>query len=150
MSGFLLRPARSTDAGAVGAILSGFVDETLWLPRLHSRAEDLSFAGTMIDRGWICVAEDAGRVVGFAAREGGTLHALYVAAPARARGCGRALLRRAQSQADALSLWTFQANTGARRFYLAHGFSEAGRGDGAGNDEGLPDIRYEWRRKEAA
>ena len=55
-----LRPARTTDAGRVGAILSAFIDDTPWMPRIHTRAEDLSFAGMMIDRGWITVAEVAG------------------------------------------------------------------------------------------
>jgi hypothetical protein len=43
-----------------------------------------------------------------------------------------------------LRLWTFQANAGARRFYERHGFgaTEFTAGD---NEEGAPDIRYEWR-----
>jgi hypothetical protein len=36
----------------------------------------------------------------------------------------------------------FQANAGARRFYLRHGFVEAGRTDGRGNEERAPDILY--------
>ena len=33
-------------------------------------------------------------------------------------------------------------NTGARRFYERHGFVEAGRTDGRGNEEGVPDVLY--------
>lgn len=146
MSTLTLRPARSTDAGRTGAILSAFIDETPWLPRLHSRAEDLSFAADMIDRGWVTVAEAAGCVVGFAAREGGYVHALYVEARTRGQGCGAALLRAMQAEVDALSLWTFQANTEAQRFYTRHGFAAGARSDGAHNDEGLPDICMTWER----
>lgn len=42
------------------------------------------------------------------------------------------------------SLWTFQANLGARRFYERHGCRETRRSDG-GNEENLPGILYEYR-----
>jgi ribosomal protein S18 acetylase RimI-like enzyme len=43
-----------------------------------------------------------------------------------------------------LQLWTFQVNTPACRFYERHGFVEAGRTDGSGNEEREPDVRYSW------
>ena len=33
----------------------------------------------------------------------------------------------------------------ARRFYEARAFVEIARGDGSGNEEHQPDIRYAWR-----
>ncbi|MFK7837728.1 MAG: N-acetyltransferase family protein [Sulfitobacter sp.] len=142
-----LRAARSTDAGAVGAILSEFVDTTHWMPRIHTRAEDLAHAGVMIERGWVIVAEEADKVLGFAACNDADLDALYVAGHARGRGVGSALLAQLQDRHPVLELWTFQANTGAQRFYVRHGFVEMERTNGAGNDEKLPDIRYAWRRE---
>jgi GNAT superfamily N-acetyltransferase len=142
----VLRPARATDAGSVGAILSGFIDGTDWMPRVHSRAEDLAHAGVMIDRGWVTVAEVAGRVVGFAACDGHRLNALYVADGERGQGVGAALLGHLQAREPHLRLWTFAANDGAQRFYRRHGFAEVARTDGAQNDEKLPDIRFEWRK----
>jgi GNAT superfamily N-acetyltransferase len=139
--------ARDLDAGAVGAILSEFVDTSDWMPRIHTRAEDIAHAARMIDLGRVHVAEDNGIVVGFCARNGYDLDALYVAADKRGQGVGAALLRHAQSAVDRLELWTFQANTGAQRFYLRHGFIEVQRTDGSGNDEGVPDIQYEWQRE---
>ena len=144
MNAPLLRPARSTDAGTVGGILSEFIDATPWLPRLHTRAEDVGFAGHMIDRGWVSVAERAGAVSGFAACDGENVHALYVAVSARRLGVGSALLGRLQAQVNRLSLWTFQANSAARAFYAGHGFVMVEKTGGAGNDEGLPDMRLEW------
>ncbi|MGB1035479.1 MAG: GNAT family N-acetyltransferase [Primorskyibacter sp.] len=143
----IIRPAHSTDAGSVGAILSEFVDTTEWMPRIHTRAEDLHHAGTMIDRGWVHVAQ-TDRVVGFVARHDHDILALYVTAQARGAGIGAALLTTAKDKAkqgqSPLRLWTFQANTGAQQFYLREGFAEVQRTDGAGNDEGLPDIQYQW------
>ena len=149
MSGVSLRHARSTDAGKVGAILSEFIDTTPWMPRLHSRAEDVGFAALMIDRGWVIVAHDARQVTGFAARDGDEVHALYVAGNARRKGVGSALVRACQADVDRLSLWTFQANTTAQAFYAHHGFSQREHTDGSRNDEGLPDIRFEWTKEPA-
>lgn len=141
-----LRKARDMDAGTVGAILSEFVDTTAWMPRIHSRAQDIAHAARMIDLGRVHVAEQEGAIVGFYALNGEDLDALYVAAANRGQGVGAALLRHAQDAVDRLALWTFQANSGAQRFYLRQGFAEMQRTDGRGNDEKLPDIKYVWQR----
>jgi len=61
------------------------------------------------------------------------------------RGLGTRLLALAkQRRPDGLQLWTFATNEGAQRFYERHGFAAAERTDGAGNEEGAPDIRYVW------
>ena len=142
-----LRAARDLDAGAVGAILSGFIDETDWMPRLHTRAEDVAHAAALIARGWVTVAEEAGKVLGFAANDGDELDALYVGAAAQGRGVGTALLGHVRAGRGQLTLWTFQANTRAQQFYLKHGFAEIARTNGARNDEKLPDIQYRWQRE---
>ncbi len=145
MTGWHLRAAQPTDAGAVAAILSGFIDGTDWMPRIHTRAEDLAHAGDLIDRGWVTVAEADGAILGFLAREGAFVHALYVAETAQGAGVGLALLEHAKSAQVPLELWTFEANRGARRFYERAGFELAEQGDGSTNDEGLPDRRYVWQ-----
>jgi hypothetical protein len=50
-----------------------------------------------------------------------------------------------QRRPAGLDLYTFQVNGGARRFYERHGFVGIALGDGSGNDEGQPDVRYAWR-----
>jgi GNAT superfamily N-acetyltransferase len=61
------------------------------------------------------------------------------------RGIGARLLDLAKVlRPDRLELWTFAANIGARRFYERHGFLAVDATDGD-NEEGAPDVRYEWR-----
>ena len=144
----ILRDARSTDAGKLGAILAGFQADTPWMPDLWTGAECIAFCGRLIDEGIIRVADDGG-IVGFIARRGPEVLALYVATGARGQGIGSCLLAEAQGSEPALSLRTFEANLRARAFYERHGFGEAGRGDGSGNDEGLPDILFTWERPKA-
>ncbi|MDE4097030.1 GNAT family N-acetyltransferase [Phaeobacter gallaeciensis] len=147
-----LRPARPTDAGTIGDILHRFAAETPWMPELYSGAEAISFCGVMIDRGWVTVAEEGVRVLGFLARDGAEICALYLAPEARGQGIGKRLLDAAKGTSGHLHLWTFEANSGAQRFYLREGFTETARSDGARNDEGLPDISYAWQaaKQEAA
>lgn len=144
----LLRPATPLDAGRVGAILSAWIDETPWMPRIHTRAEDIAHADMMVRQGWVTVSENE-TINGFLARNGDDIHALYIAPDARGQGVGSRLLIDAMHKNDQLSLWTLQANTRAQAFYERHGFTEVERTDGTGNDEGLPDIRYHWQRTDA-
>lgn len=142
-----LRAARSTDAGTTGEILYRFMQETEWMPKLHTLAETIAFCGTMIDRGWVTVAELEGRVEGFMARDGQEICALYLSNRGRRRGIGPQLLQMAKDSSDRLWLKAFEANGGAQRFYLRNGFKETARSDGAGNDENLLDITYVWEKE---
>lgn len=144
-----LRAARPGDAGTLGAMFTEAVEARAWKPRLHSAAQDISHAGTLIDRGWVTVAELGSDVAGFLARDGVEVDALFVAGWAQGQRVGTALLQDAKNRSDRLELWTFQQNTGAQRFYLRHGFAEAARTQGDRNDERLPDIRYLWCRHPA-
>lgn len=144
-----LRAADPGDAGRLGAMITEAVQARAWKPRLHSAAQDISHAGTLIDRGWVTVAELGPEVAGFLAREGYEIHALFVAGWAQGRRLGSTLLDHAKTRADRLELWTFQQNEGAQRFYLRHGFAETRRTNGD-NEEGLPDIHYLWRRDAGA
>jgi GNAT superfamily N-acetyltransferase len=140
----MIRPARDLDAGALRAILSEFVETTIWMPRLHSRAEDISFAAKLIAGHSVFVWE-ADRPLGFIALHKNAIDALYIRNYQHGQGYGSALVHYAQSMRGELELWTFQQNTSARRFYTKHGFSEVKFKDGSGNDEGLPDVCLTWR-----
>lgn len=138
-------PATPAEAPAIANILTGWIAATPWIPRVHSRRSEKEFARILVDRGWTKVARDRGRALGFLARDGAEVHALYLSPAARGQGIGKALLDEAKAVCPELSLYAFQANEGACRFYRREGFSEEFRTDGAGNDEHLPDIRFRWR-----
>lgn len=141
---FEIRKAQPTDAGSVGAILYAFQQQTPWMPKLYAEVEVIAFCGVMIDRGWVSVAVQASVVQGFIARDGAEICSLYLAPGACGQGIGKALLELAKAVEPHLWLRAFVANQGARRFYQREGFQEVARGDGSDNEEGLPDIRFEW------
>ena len=115
----MIRPARDLDAGALGAILSEFVEVNDWMPRLHSRAEDISFAAKLIAGHSVFVLE-VDRPLGFIALHQNSIDALYIRNDHHGQGYGSALIQYAQSIRGDLELWTFQQNTPARRFYAKH------------------------------
>lgn len=86
-------------------------------------------------------------LIGVIAFREGWVDQLYVLPAAQRRGVGTALLGLAQRQLDQLSLWTFQRNHAARRFYEAHGFVAVRETDGSGNEEREPDVLYAWQRR---
>ena len=140
----LIRAANADDVQAAGEIVHQFQQGTNWMPNLYSLEAVTKLCRTMIDRGWVTVAQSQGRMVGFLARDRVEVCSLYLADDARGRGFGRALLDEAKVASPELVLRTFEANAAARRFYHRQGFIEIGRGDGTKNEEGLPDIYLQW------
>lgn len=144
----IIEIARPGDAAALGALLSDWVSETPWMPALHAPAAYAPFAGRLIARAEVFVARGAGgQATGFLARDGEEVPAFQVAAFARGRGLGARLIARAKVGRERLWLWSFAANTGARRFYAREGFREVDSTAGD-NEEGLPDVKLEWRRRQ--
>lgn len=137
-----LREAGAQDAEAVAQVLGDWCREVDWMPKLRTREEDLWFAGHLIESQVVRLGF-AGGGMGFLARQGGQISALYLSPAARGRGVGKALLTEAKVVGH-LTLWCFQANLGARAFYAREGFREVEFTQGAGNDERLPDVRLEW------
>jgi len=128
----------------IASILWAFTHGTAWLPRVRSPLDDLRALAWVTLRGWVRILRDPSGVAGFIIRDGTRVHALYVAPDRRGQGIGRTLLTEAKTRAGMLDLWVLAGNVPARAFYLAQGFREIARGEGAGNDEGLPDILMIW------
>jgi RimJ/RimL family protein N-acetyltransferase len=154
----LLRPALGADADRVAEILLASRAAHLpYLPQVHP-PEDVRqwVATTLVASGGVIVAEQDGLVNAFVAalpddadEALGWIAQLYAAPGHTGRGLGTRLLhaglaRLALAGARRVRLYTFQANTAARRFYERHGFVVVAMGDGHDNEERCPDVLYEW------
>jgi len=92
----------------------------------------------------VWVADRQGELVALMVLDGEWINQLYVDPSSTGNGIGGSLLTRAMRlRPTGLRLRTFQTNRGARRFYEAHGFvaTVSTAGD---NEEGAPDVCYEW------
>jgi ribosomal protein S18 acetylase RimI-like enzyme len=144
----MIRRARPEDADAIGeTFIASFETLLRFLPNLHTHDEHRHFINEIVPLDHeMWVAEDDGRVVGVAAVGESTLGHIYVHPGFQSRGLGTALLDNTKElRPSRFTLWTFPANEQACRFYERHGLRPIEYGDGSGNEEGLPDVRYEWR-----
>lgn len=141
-----LRPATPEDTDAVVALFRRSFGSIGFLPTLHTPEEDRAFFGAAIRDDEVWIAEDGGRVLGFAALTEDMLSHLYVDPPEQGRGVGRALFAHARGRRpDGFRFWVFQRNERARRFYEQNGCGVVELTDGSGNEEREPDALYEWR-----
>ncbi|RVT62607.1 GNAT family N-acetyltransferase [Niallia taxi] len=85
-------------------------------------------------------------VVGMIAYNDREISQLYIHLEYQGIGIGRTLLDKAKAQSSGkLTLYTFEVNEKAQRFYEKQGFEIINRGHE--NEENLPDIQYEWKPK---
>jgi GNAT superfamily N-acetyltransferase len=139
------------DAEAVADVFVAAKAQMTYLPEIHTEAETRRWIRDVVLRRFdVWVAEDDGRVIGFAALGDEMLEHLYVQPGAQGRGFGTALLTLMKAERPAgLRLWVFQKNQDGRRFYERHGFTLVRLTDGQGNEEGEPDALYEWSPPDA-
>jgi GNAT superfamily N-acetyltransferase len=144
----VLRRALDADADALADVwVRSFAAALPTVRRAHSDAEVHAwFAAVAVPRyeTWAAVAENA--VVGLLVLDGPELEQLYLDPAWRGQGLGDRFVDLAKRlRPDGLSLWAFQVNAGARRFYERHGFVAVEHSDGLRNEEREPDVRYVWR-----
>ena len=142
-----VRPVRTQDIAACAKIVNAWIDETDWMPRIHTPEDVLKHYKTVVyHNAKILVVASSDSVMGFIAL--GRDHsatALYVDERYRNQGIGHLLVEKAKSEfPDFIQLWTFQQNISAQRFYIREGFQIIHKTDGD-NDEALPDYLLEWR-----
>ena len=145
--GTLRRLALDDMKAAARVHRSAFDDALPWLAGLHTPEEDRWFYRERVFTAcevWGAFGAEA--LVGIVAFRRDWVDQLYVLRKAQRGGIGTSLLRVAQKSHDRLSLWTFQRNTPARRFYEARGFRPIRETDGADNEEKEPDVLYLWTR----
>ncbi|MDQ1143839.1 ribosomal protein S18 acetylase RimI-like enzyme [Bacillus sp. SORGH_AS 510] len=86
------------------------------------------------------------KVVGMIAYNEKEISQLYIHIDYQRFGIGQTLLDNAKEKSSGrLTLYTFEINENAQRFYEKNGFKIIGRG--YENEENLPDIQYEWISK---
>jgi len=146
MTGFELRRLTVGDMDRAAFVYRASFDERLpWLSGLHTPDEDRRFYQEHVFSACtVWGAFESGTLVGSIAFREGWIDQLYILPCAQGRGIGTALLNVARSDAENLSLWTFQRNAAARRFYEQHGFVVVKETDGADNEEHEPDVLYRW------
>ena len=143
-----LQPATREHGATIAEIYLESFDATLPDVR-RARTDDecrAYFSTVVVDEHetWVAILDDD--IVGFMALGDGWIHHLYLRLDATGKGVGTRLLELAKyRRSNGLSLHTFAVNTGARRFYERHGFVAGEFGDGSDNEEGAPDVRYDWR-----
>ncbi|MFJ7072530.1 GNAT family N-acetyltransferase [Streptomyces sp. NPDC098781] len=152
MTAVALRRALPADAGAAADVwLLSFAAALPTVVRRRSDDEVRTyFREVVVPLRETWVAEAADRVVGLMVLDGDVLSQLYLDPDWRGRGLGDRFVDLAKrSRPGGLSLWTFQVNKPAHRFYERHGFVPVEYTDGSGNEEREPDVRYDWRPEQA-
>ncbi|WP_328746507.1 GNAT family N-acetyltransferase [Streptomyces sp. NBC_00285] len=148
MSAIVIRRATAADASATADVYLRSFDAALpTVVRPHSDDEVRAYIRDVVvplRETWVAAAE--GQVVGLMVLADDLLSQLYLDPGWRGRGIGDEFVALAKERSPrGLALWTFQVNKPAHRFYERHGFVEAERTDGSGNEEREPDVRYVWR-----
>jgi ribosomal protein S18 acetylase RimI-like enzyme len=144
----LLKQLAIEDMDAAAAVHRTSFDEALpTLAGLHTPAEDRwFFRERMFPTCQLWGSFSDQELVGFIAFREGWIDQLYILPTWQGRRIGTTLLNIAQSRFDRLSLWTFQRNQNARKFYEKYGFRLVTETDGSRNEEKEPDALYLWQR----
>jgi GNAT superfamily N-acetyltransferase len=141
-----IRRALREDAAAVADVFLDSFHATYDFPLAHSDAEVRDWIRDDViatKEAWVAAVNR--QVLALLVLAPGWVEHLYVAPDRWGDGLGRRLLSLAKERSpDGLTLWTFQVNERARRFYERNGFVAVEQTDGSGNEERQPDVRYAW------
>lgn len=141
-----LRRGEPEDVPPIARMLRATYDRMTYIPRLHTPEEDLAYIAGLFADHEVWVAKDGGTVHGFAILSPDQLLQIHVAPDEQNKGIGGRLLAQAKERRPGgFSLWVFQKNEGARRFYERHGLELVRLTDGQDNEENEPDAQYAWK-----
>ncbi|NWQ42603.1 GNAT family N-acetyltransferase [Bacillus sp. EB106-08-02-XG196] len=112
---------------------------------IHSFENHVNFLNHLLTKHFqIDLALMDHKVVGMIAYNHTEISQLYIHNDYQGIGLGETLLDRAKRNSNGrLTLYTFEVNKMAQRFYEKHGFKIIGKGHE--NEENLADILYEWK-----
>ncbi|MDW4907928.1 GNAT family N-acetyltransferase [Streptomyces sp. ADMS] len=145
-----LRRALPDDAGAAADVLlrsRAVALPTVAWPRRDDEVRDY-FRDVVVPHRetWVAEAAYGGEIVGVMVLDGNEVSQLYLHPEWRGHGIGDLFVALAQERGpNGLTLWTFEVNKPAHRFYERHGFVAVEHTDGSGNEEREPDVRYAWQ-----
>jgi GNAT superfamily N-acetyltransferase len=141
----VIRRATAADVDAMAGLYERIYATMTYLPVLHTLDDHRDWLGKQVAEREAWVWDD-GAVRGYMLLSDDELMHLYLDVGSTGRGIGTQLLEHAKGRRPhGFTLWTFQQNEGARRFYERHGLEAIEFGDGSGNEERVPDVRYAWR-----
>jgi ribosomal protein S18 acetylase RimI-like enzyme len=142
----MIRRAREDDVDPIAELYERSFATLTFLPILHTQEEHREWFRRVAAEEEVWVWDQEGVILAFIALGEAIVSQLYVEPEATGQGIGSALLDHAKQRRPAgFTLWTFQQNAGARRFYERHGLSVIRLTDGRDNEEKTPDALYEWR-----
>lgn len=148
----LLRKATLADAHAIAHVyLTSRKELVFFAPLVHTDESIHQWIReVLLPNEQVIVAEEKGAIIGMMSlthNEGiGKISQLYIIPSAIGHGVGTLMIKMAKSiLGSPIRLYTFQENSGARRFYERHGFQAIEFNDGSGNEENCPAILYEWK-----
>lgn len=136
-----IRRATAQDGPACAAIVDAWITQTDWMARTITRAElETMLCNGLPTREAYVIGEPA---IGYLSLDPAENHiwGLYVADTGK--GLGARLIEQAKVGRTRLQLNTHRPNTRAHAFYERLGFVQVG--DPWDGDDGVPEIRMEWR-----
>ncbi|TQV69851.1 GNAT family N-acetyltransferase [Denitrobaculum tricleocarpae] len=137
-----IRPGQQSDVVACVDILRDWADETLWMAELDDLQPMQAFWRDLFETDLVWVAEMGDRIVGFCTRDDDNIGALYVVAEARRTGIGKRLLDMAKADRDWITVWVYEKNIHALRFYKREGLLEVSRE--IEHESNLMNIEHRW------
>lgn len=119
-------------------------EQAIGQKEIHSFENHVYFLNTILPKQFqINLALIDDKVVGMIAFNETEISQLYIHTDYQGMGIGQSLLDKVKViSRGRLTLYTFEVNENAQRFYEKNGFKIIGRGHE--NEENLPDIQYEW------
>ena len=143
----MIRRATPDESDDIAELFERSLATQTYLPRIHTVDEHRAFFAQRLPEDEVWVWDEGGEILGYMIlRRSDELFHLYLEPSQTGRGIGTALLDHAKRERPGgFTLWTFQDNVGARRFYERHGLRAIAFGDGSGNEEGVPDVQYAWQ-----
>lgn len=142
-----IQKALEMDSNNILEIFNRARAQMVYLPKLHTKEETRNYLKDIVQEGGVFVAKNGLVSTGFMHVKEGWVHHLYIHPDFQNQGVGKTLIDYAKSLfTSGLSLWVFEANTGAILFYEREGFQLKKKRDKdlADNEEHLADRKYVW------